>query len=171
MKQMQLPPVAEKGLNIIRRLPFTRAVSLTGSYAENRATNQSDIDFFVEITPGHLWLGRFLVTAALQIAGIRRTDHKIAGKICLNWFATHNAPALQKRRVYSELWREVKPPKAKLIIERLSAASTLENMARRLQVKRILSDRRTHQPGSQVRYSDQELGFHPPKDQHQDKKM
>lgn len=164
MELKQLPNTAEKGLKIIHRLPFTRAVSLTGSYAENRATKQSDIDFFVEIAPGHLWLGRFLVTAGLQIAGIRRTDHKVAGKICLNWFATHNAPALQKGRVYRELWREIESAKSKQIIEWLLGSSTLENIARRLQVKRILRDRRTHQPGSQVRYSDQELGFHPPKD-------
>lgn len=154
---------AEKAVGIIKNLPFTRGVALTGSQAEGRATEQSDIDFFVLVQPGHLWLTRFLVTLALTIAGIRRTDTDIAGKVCLNWFATYNAPEQQKGRVYRWLWQETQPSLPKHLIEWLISSQFLENIARAYQQRRIERDPRTHLPGSQVRYSDTELGFHPPK--------
>ncbi len=160
-----------RALAVIRRLPFTRAIMLTGSVAEGRATELSDIDFFIQVEPGHLWSTRFFVTALLQLIGLRRTDHQIAGRICLNWFGTGNLPAKQEGRVYQALWQEKGPNGFKLGLEKLlsrpigsiSFAQRAENWLKGYQVDRIERDPRTHLPGSQVRYSDQELGFHPPK--------
>jgi predicted nucleotidyltransferase len=156
----------DKAINIIRRIPFTRAIMLTGSMAEGRATAKSDIDFFIQVAPGHIWLTRAWVTLAIDRAGIRRTDTEIAQRICLNWYATFNAPAEQKGRVYKVLWEEPKRPISKRILELFVSALSLlglEKIAKKIQISRILRDSRTHQKGSQVRYSDQELGFHPPK--------
>lgn len=163
MWQQRNEQTLQRGLNIIKRIPFTRAVSLTGSLAEKRANEGSDIDLFIQIAPGHLWLGRFLVTLVIHLAGIRRTDTDIAGKICLNWLATFNAPAEQKGRVFELLWQEEKSPLAKRAFEFLLGWPALEQLAKKYQTTRIERDPRTHQAGSQVRYSDTELGFHPPK--------
>ncbi len=165
MWQEQNQKTIKKGLKIIAGIPFTRAVFLTGSLAEGRASAKSDIDFFIQVEPGYLWSTRFFVTLFLQLARIRRTDTDITGKICLNWFAIFNAPAQQNGRVYKLLWQQ-KPTGMKLILEKLISVpwgKWLEKLLKNYQISRIERDPRTHQPGSQVRYSDTELGFHPPK--------
>lgn len=139
---------------------------MTGSLAEGRATNESDIDFFVQVEPGHIWVTRALVTLFIELAGIRRTDEKVAGRICLNWYATFNAPQQQKGRVFNLLWQESKPPLVKRVLELFVSALTLlglEKIAKKIQITRIFRDPRSYQKGSQVRYNDTELGFHPPK--------
>lgn len=182
-----------RALRIIKALPFTRAVMLTGSLAEGRASEQSDIDFFVQIEPGRLWSSRLLVTLVLQLAGIRRTDRDIPGKVCLNWFATFNAPEKQKGRIYKVLWEDeryrlnlskansnketLRLPASpaggrsgnnlKPIFEKVLTIFFLwwgEKLLKKVQIARILRDKRTKQPGGAVRYSDTELGFHPKKD-------
>lgn len=162
----QTQQTVKTALGIIKSVPFTRMVALTGSYAEGCATKTSDIDFFIQVKPGHIFSTRFFVTLFLQWAGIRRTNDDIAGKICLNWFATYDAPAQQKGRVYEVLWSESKPSKMKPICEYLFSLFLLnwvEKLTKQQQIARFERDPRTHLPGSQVRYSDTELGFHPPK--------
>lgn len=153
----------KNGLAIVRYIPFTRAVYLTGSYAEDRATPKSDIDFFIQVEPGFLWSTRLFVTAFVQLAGLRRTETNIPGQICLNWFATFNAAAEQSGRVYKLLWQETKKSKIKTFLENLLSGymgKQIETMLKKYQIARIERDRRTHAPGSQVRYKDTELGFH-----------
>ncbi len=157
-----------KALKIIRAIPFTRGISLTGSQAERRATAKSDIDLFVQIEPDWIWSTRFFVTLIVHLAGIRRTNTDIAGKICLNWFATFNAPADQKDRLYLQLWQatnkeggSLKPFMEKMIS--ILQGKYVEKLLKYYQIKRIERDPRTHIIGSLVRHSDQELGFHPPK--------
>lgn len=191
-----MPPQTQqtirKALSIIAKVPFTRVVFLTGSMAEGRANEKSDIDLFIQVKEGRIWSTRFFVTLLIHIAGIRRTDNDIPGKVCLNWFATFNAPAKQKGRVYKVLWKDferhprlkgqsllqhgdlipdlVSPPAnqarmtTKLFFEKLLSGflgNAVEKILKKYQIARILHDPRTHEPGSQVRYSDQELGFHP----------
>lgn len=157
-----------QAIRIIKATPFTRGITLTGSHAENKATKNSDIDLFVQVKEGHIFSTRFFVTLFIHLVGIRRTDTDIAGKICLNWFATYDAPQQQTGRVYKALWTEAKinQPIFKKIFEWILASPILywiEKVLKNYQIKRFVADPRTHQKGSQVRYSNTELGFHPPK--------
>lgn len=157
----------ERAIKLIKLTPYTRAIILTGSMAEGRANESSDIDLFIQVKPGHLWLTRLLVTIIISLVGIRRTEHKIAGRICLNWFATFNAPQQQVGRVYKELWREAGETTwikncLEILVDYFNLIG-LEKIVKKIQIKRILNDPRTHLQGSQVRFNDTELGFHPPK--------
>ena len=156
----------KRALTIIQAVPFTRMVALTGSLAEGRSTEQSDIDFFVQVEEGYLWMTRLTVTVLLLFFRIARTDKDITGKVCLNWWATYLAPAKQKGRIYKVLWQEDKQSPMKQFLEAMIATrggKWLQEQLKNYQINRIERDQRTHQPGSQVRYSDTELGFHPPK--------
>lgn len=162
----QQKQTTRRAIRIISAIPFTRAIALTGSQAEGRATKNSDIDFFIQVEPGWLWSTRFFVTLFIHLAGIRRTDNNIAGKVCLNWFATFDAPAKQKGRIYQYLWQQQQSDGMKLFFEKMISffqGKYLEKIVKLYQISRIERDPRTHSEGSQVRYSDTELGFHPPK--------
>ena len=158
-----------KAIKIIAILPYTRMIALTGSYAEKRARPDSDIDLFIQVKEGRIWTARLIVTLAIALAGIRRTDSNKAGRICLNWFATYNAPEKQKGRVYQIVWADRSTHQQtnsniKSIIEFLITPLQilgLEKFVRYWQIKRIEADPRTSQPGSSVRFNDRELGFHP----------
>lgn len=91
----------------LRYIPYVRAVFLTGSVARGEARKKSDIDFFIVTKPGRIWTCRVLVTLAIGIVGLRRTNTQIEGRICLNRYQTeinleikpHNA---YHRRDYSQ---------------------------------------------------------------------
>lgn len=164
--QQRNQQTTQRAIRLISRVPFSRMIALTGSIAEDRETEKSDIDFFVQVEKNHIFLTRFIITIILQLAGIRRTDTSITGKICLNWFATYNAPQSQKGRVYKILWDEPKASGMKRILENLFSSymgKVIEKITKKYQISRIKRDPRTYLPGSMVRYSDTELGFHPPK--------
>ncbi|MBI3495642.1 nucleotidyltransferase domain-containing protein [Candidatus Berkelbacteria bacterium] len=148
---------------LISRVPFVRKISLTGSLAEGRAHAGSDIDFFVQTARNRLYLTRFLVTALVHITGERRYGNHVAGAICLNWFAAFDGPARQRQR-HVVLWQK-KGERDRLLekILRSALGDFLERYAKSIQQARFTRDPRTHLPGSMVRFSDEELGFHPPK--------
>jgi hypothetical protein len=170
----------------IIQFPFVRKVSLTGSMATGQTTPRSDIDLFIQIEPGNLWWVRLAITIWIHLAGERRTLTSVANKLCLNWFATFDGPAAQKRQHivlagnnYNEE-NELQPQSQKFKNQKskIKMKSKIQNylelilhpvcpllefLARNIQEHRFRSDERTYLPGSQVRFTNTELGFHPPK--------
>lgn len=158
---------AQRYAELLGRVPFVEKVSLTGSLAEGRGTPSSDIDFFVQVSRGRLYVTRLLATVLIHLLGVRRHGDQIAGRICLNWFATFDGPARQGR-VHQVLWQRSAPHRAgsTVLLERAllgAAGNLIETILKQWQQARFRNDPRTHQVGSHVRFSDEELGFHPPK--------
>ena len=158
--QKQLEHKAKKYAAKIIRLPFVHMVALTGSVAAGRATQKSDIDYFIQLQKKRLYIGRLVVTVAVHLWGQRRTDRSISGKLCLNWFGTQNFPK-QRHRVHQILAMQTHRLMGQKIGELVTGWT--EPIVRLYQIRRIQKDPRTHAQGSQVRWSDDELGFHPPK--------
>ncbi len=80
--------LAQHAANMIARVPFVRYVGVNGSLARGASTVNSDIDFFIICKEGHLWKTRVAITLLIHAYGLRRTNTKIAGRICLNRFFT-----------------------------------------------------------------------------------
>lgn len=159
---MSMQPLPRRPIRVAKgliNLPFVRRVMLTGSYAESTARPDSDIDLFIQVVPGRLYVARLIVTLWVLSLGVRRTDTQIAKRLCLNWFAAYNAPQRQ-HRVAKELASRTKTNRLE---HWLSArlGDQFEAWARDFQVRRFARDERTYRPGSEVRWSDTELGFHP----------
>lgn len=149
---------------LVRCAPFVRKICLTGSMATSQAARASDIDFFIQVRPGRIWTARFLSTLLVFLTGHKRSANKVAGRVCLNWYATFDGPQKTGRRhtilagqsnVFGRLAEVV-------LADRLG--NKVEQALKHYQIKRFQKDSRTHLAGSEVRWSDEELGFHPPKD-------
>jgi len=86
---------------ILGLLPSVRAIFLSGSVAQGRATDSSDIDFFIIARHGQIWTARFFVFLILKIFRQIRTSKNHAGKICPNHFITDTHLEIQEKDVYS----------------------------------------------------------------------
>jgi len=72
-------------------VPFVTSVSVVDSVALDKATAKSDIDFFITVQSGRLWLTRLLVTGLTQILRYRRHGSHVADRVCLSFYATNQA--------------------------------------------------------------------------------
>ncbi len=77
--------------NIMRYMPFVRAILVTGRLAMQQADQESDLDVLVILSGGHIWTGRAVITALLQILGVRKHGTKHRDHVCLNYYITDKA--------------------------------------------------------------------------------
>jgi predicted nucleotidyltransferase len=77
----------------LAKVPFVRAVFLTGAVAVDNATRQDDIDILIISAPNSLWTCRFFAILLLEILRARRRPYakRTAGKICLNLMLSSNS--------------------------------------------------------------------------------
>jgi len=85
---------ASLAARLLRHVPFVEMVAVCNRLSVGHPHEESDIDVFVVIRDGRLWLGRLLVTAVLQLAGLRRHGDRVANRICLSFYLTPRAAAL-----------------------------------------------------------------------------
>lgn len=74
----------------IRWIPFVEAMFVCNTVAGGGVKKTSDIDVFIIIKNGRLWISRFLTTIIMSLFGLRRSKTKIINKICLSFYVTNN---------------------------------------------------------------------------------
>ena len=74
----------------MRAVPFVRMVAVCNNLSYNNPNEESDIDLFIVIKPGRMWLARLIISLILQFYGVRRYGNKVAGRFCLSFFVTTN---------------------------------------------------------------------------------
>jgi hypothetical protein len=75
-------------VGLLKAVPYVRMVAAANTVADRTAKRDSDIDVFIVISHGRLYLSRLLVTAVLHLAGLRRHGKKVANRICLSFFTS-----------------------------------------------------------------------------------
>lgn len=101
--------IAKKGIKKISWIPFVRAVFVCNTMASSAITEDSDIDVFIIVRNGRIFLARLLVTFVLSLFRLRRTKKKIKNKICLSFYVTDNNLnlkniAIEELDVYLMYW-------------------------------------------------------------------
>lgn len=91
----RLWPVARWYGARISRLPFVRLVGVTGALAMNNARPDDDIDLFVLVQPGRLWLCRLLVLAVVKLAARRGAE------LCPNFLLSTDHLRLSQRNLFT----------------------------------------------------------------------
>lgn len=85
---------AIRAARLLRWVPFVEMVAVCNRLSVGHPHEESDIDVFIIIRDGRLWFGRLLVTAVLQLFGLRRHGNHVAGRVCLSFYLTPQAAAL-----------------------------------------------------------------------------
>ncbi len=99
---------ARKAGRLLRCIPFVKMVAVCNTLSAGHPKKSSDIDFFIIIEEGRLWIGRLLVTGWMQLWGMRRHGKNVSDHICLSFYITQSAGDLSKvaieNDVYMKFW-------------------------------------------------------------------
>jgi len=85
---------AEKWGKRIGRLPFVRMVAVTGGLAVDSVADHDDIDYFIVIRPGRLWLTRLMIIVLGRIADRDDVD------VCPNFIVSDRAMSMTQETIY-----------------------------------------------------------------------
>jgi hypothetical protein len=86
---------AVKGAKLMSYLPWVRFVGLVNTVALEVPSQASDIDLFIILQPGRLWLGRLVVVLAAHLRGWRQYGRQVRDRLCLSFFVTADQLKLQ----------------------------------------------------------------------------
>lgn len=75
--------------------PFVRAVFACNTLAWRHTAPASDIDLFIVVAPGTIWLARFLFVTPFRLLG-RRPKQTVADPFCFSFFVTDDNLSLEK---------------------------------------------------------------------------
>jgi len=81
---------ALRGIKKLARVPFVRAVFVCNTVAGVGVEESSDIDVFIVVKKGRIFLARAVATFYLSLFNMRRTKRKIKNKICLSFYVADN---------------------------------------------------------------------------------
>ncbi len=73
---------------LLKVIPFVRLIAACNTMAIHDIKPTSDIDVFIIVKSGRIWLTRFLITTLVGIIGQWRHKDNIANKICLSFYTT-----------------------------------------------------------------------------------
>lgn len=91
----RLWPIARAYGKGIAQLPFVRLVAVTGALAMDNASLDDDIDLFVLVQPGRLWLGRLLILAVVKLAARRGIE------LCPNFLMSTDHLRVSERNLFT----------------------------------------------------------------------
>lgn len=91
-------------INLIKYLPFVRAIFLSGSVAMGYASQKSDLDVLIVSEYDKIWLVRAMVVIVTFFFGVKRRsdeadDYK--DKVCLNHFVTTESLEIPFQSIYT----------------------------------------------------------------------
>jgi len=79
--------IAKRAAQKLRYIPFVKALFVCNQLPVG-VKKGSDIDVFIVIKRGRMWLTRAIITAVLSFFLLRRTNKSIADLICLSFYVT-----------------------------------------------------------------------------------
>lgn len=82
---------ARRAARWINWLPFVRLAAVCNTVNLGVAQEESDIDFFVVVADGRLWLTRFLMSVVLRLARLRTYGLRTKDRVCLSFFLSDDS--------------------------------------------------------------------------------
>ena len=83
--------VAARAARLAVAIPFVRLFAVCNTMGYGVAKADGDIDTFVIVERRRLWITRWVLTAVLHVARLRRHGVRIANRICLSFYVATDA--------------------------------------------------------------------------------
>jgi hypothetical protein len=81
--------IAKRGTQKLRYIPFFQALFVCNQLPIG-VKQKSDIDVFIVVKKGRIWLTRFFITLILSIFSLRRSGVHIDRRLCLSFYVTED---------------------------------------------------------------------------------
>jgi len=91
-----------KAVNLIKFIPFIKLVSVCNNLAGFNAKKESDIDLFIIVKEGRLWLTRLVLVFLIAVLGLRPPKEKVQDKLCLSFYVTNNNLDLSQIKIATD---------------------------------------------------------------------
>ncbi|MBT4153671.1 MAG: hypothetical protein HOE53_03410 [Candidatus Magasanikbacteria bacterium] len=100
--------IAKRSARVFAWIPHISAVFVCNQL-QTGITEQSDIDVYIVVKPGYLWVTRLITTVLMSGFGLRRHSKCVADHICLSFFVTSDVInlkpiAIDETDVYLRYW-------------------------------------------------------------------
>lgn len=95
---------AEKYIRYISWIPGLEMVAVVNSLSMFATHDDSDIDLFIVVKPGTIWLVRFLITMIFWMLWVWRHGEDIAGNFCLSFWITTDAMNLKNIAIDDDVY-------------------------------------------------------------------
>jgi hypothetical protein len=82
--------IAQKGLRMMKYIPFIKLIAVCNNLAYFNANKDSDIDLFIITRKKRIWLARFALVILIAILGLRPPKSKAKDKLCLSFYITED---------------------------------------------------------------------------------
>lgn len=96
--------IAIRGIKKISRVPFVKAVFVCNTLGYGVVEENSDIDVFIVVKKGRLFIARALATLYLSFVRMRRTKKRIKNKICLSFYIADDNLNLAKTAIENDIY-------------------------------------------------------------------
>jgi hypothetical protein len=90
--------IARRVAGVFKRVPFIRAVFITGSLSKSVADRESDIDFMIVTVPGRLWIVRSMLTLIRKVFLFGSRKY-----FCTNYYVTESGFPVRRRNMYTAI--------------------------------------------------------------------
>lgn len=90
---------ARRGAWLFGRIPTVSLVGVTGGLAVSNTDKKDDIDYYIGVVPGTLWISRLLCVVAAELVNNRRRpkETRVQDMFCLNMFAAEDHFTVPKK--------------------------------------------------------------------------
>ncbi|MBI4092383.1 MAG: hypothetical protein HY420_00475 [Candidatus Kerfeldbacteria bacterium] len=82
--------------SLLRFVPFVRFVGVVNTLAIDNAKPESDIDFFIIVKSGRIWMTRAAVTLLVHTLGIRRHGNRVTNRVCLSLYMSDGNLSMER---------------------------------------------------------------------------
>jgi predicted nucleotidyltransferase len=87
-------------LPLLNSVPYSREFFLVGSFAQQTATKDSDIDLVVIAKPNRVWINRSLMIFVVALARKKRTRQKRSLRFCFNATVANRTEVYNLSKIY-----------------------------------------------------------------------
>jgi predicted nucleotidyltransferase len=75
---------------LFNSFPFVKDIAICNTLSQGVPLEESDIDLIIILDPKRFFLGRFIVSILIHLAGVRRHHNRIKDRFCLSFFIADN---------------------------------------------------------------------------------